>query len=127
MYVWQVLGKELTAATGFTSLLLFSCLRFPLIIWPDMINMFLRARISYQRICDFLSAKDVGGLDVHSPLDHMDHSPSTSNDTAGVAFSFVNMSLLWSPSLPQQVKESANSSHLCKRPRPRASSGGASW
>lgn len=39
----KVFGYELTAATGFTALTLFTQLRMPLIVLPDTINYYIQA------------------------------------------------------------------------------------
>lgn len=39
----RLLGRTLTASQGFTSLSLFSILRFPLLVLPDVINFYLQA------------------------------------------------------------------------------------
>ncbi|CAN0354496.1 unnamed protein product [Pylaiella littoralis] len=51
----EVLGYDLTAATGFTALALFNQLRMPLIVLPDTINYYIQARVSFRRIEGFLS------------------------------------------------------------------------
>ena len=58
----SVLGKTLTPAVGFTSILLFNFLRWPVTIFPDMINSLVRARLSLRRIEAYLDAADVIGL-----------------------------------------------------------------
>jgi hypothetical protein len=40
------LGQSMTPATGFTALTLFNLLRFPLNVFPDMINYFVRTKVS---------------------------------------------------------------------------------
>lgn len=38
----RLLGRTLTASQGFTSLSLFSILRFPLLVLPDVVNFYLQ-------------------------------------------------------------------------------------
>ena len=58
----MVLGKSLSPSVGFTSILLFNLLRWPVTIFPDMVNSLVRARVSMRRIEEFLNAKNVTGL-----------------------------------------------------------------
>ncbi|KAJ1400475.1 P-loop containing nucleoside triphosphate hydrolase protein, partial [Ochromonadaceae sp. CCMP2298] len=58
----QYLGRPMTPATGFTALTLFNLLRFPLNVFPDMINYFVRTKVSLRRIEEFLRTPDVGGM-----------------------------------------------------------------
>lgn len=57
-----VLGHDLTPAIGFTALTLFNILRFPLQIFPQMINLFVRSRASLTRIEKFLGSPDLRGI-----------------------------------------------------------------
>ena len=58
----MVLGKSLSPAEGFTSILLFNLLRWPLTTFPDMVNSLVRARVSMKRINEYLDSKNVNGL-----------------------------------------------------------------
>ena len=57
-----VLGEPLTPAMGFSCLTIFNLLQFPLLVFPDMINMFIRAKISIERIISYLETDDVRGI-----------------------------------------------------------------
>jgi ABC-type multidrug transport system fused ATPase/permease subunit len=74
----SVLGKTLTPAVGFTSILLFNFLRWPVTIFPDMINSMVCARLSLRRIEAYLDAADVTGLPQHS--DKKDVNDMNNND-----------------------------------------------
>lgn len=56
-FVWT--GGQLTAAKAFTSLSLFGILRFPLAMFPSVINNCIEALVSVERIESFLSAGEV--------------------------------------------------------------------
>eukprot|EP00903_Cladosiphon_okamuranus_P011464 g10798.t1 len=73
----QLLGYELTAATGFTALALFNQLRMPLIVLPDTINYYIQARVSFRRIEEFLSrsADDVRNQEAYGSADSDRHCP----------------------------------------------------
>jgi len=57
-----ITGNTLTPSTGFTALTLFNLLRFPLDYFPDMLNWFVRTRVSLRRIEGFLRTPDVKGI-----------------------------------------------------------------
>lgn len=40
----RLLGRSLTASQGFTSLSLFSILRFPLMVLPDVVGFYLQVK-----------------------------------------------------------------------------------
>ncbi|CAM9514742.1 unnamed protein product, partial [Chrysoparadoxa australica] len=50
----KLLGNQLTAAAGFSSLLLFNQLRIPLSALPDTVTYYIQARISFKRLSEFL-------------------------------------------------------------------------
>lgn len=55
----RLLGQSLSASQGFTSLSLFSILRFPLLVLPDVINFYLqvwRTRAFESRVVTGLSS-----------------------------------------------------------------------
>eukprot|EP00250_Pteridium_aquilinum_P010315 c19292_g1_i1 orf=266-5158(-) len=56
MYTFS--GGELTPAKAFTSLSLFAVLRFPLFMLPNLITQISNAKVSLQRLQDFLLAED---------------------------------------------------------------------
>ncbi|KAA0160384.1 hypothetical protein FNF28_05463 [Cafeteria roenbergensis] len=56
-FVWT--GGQLTAAKAFTSLSLFGILRFPLAMFPSVINNCIEALVSVERIESFLGAGEV--------------------------------------------------------------------
>lgn len=70
----SVLGKTLTPAVGFTSILLFNFLRWPVTIFPDMINSLVRARLSLRRIEAYLDAADVIGLPQQSDKEDLNYN-----------------------------------------------------
>ena len=76
----SVLGKTLTPAVGFTSILLFNFLRWPVTIFPDMINSMVCARLSLRRIEAYLDAADVTGLPQHSDKKDMNDMNDNYND-----------------------------------------------
>ena len=55
-------GNPLTPATGFTALTLFNLLRFPLDVFPEMLNALVRTRVSIGRIESFLRTPNVQGI-----------------------------------------------------------------
>jgi ABC-type multidrug transport system fused ATPase/permease subunit len=55
-------GLPLTPATGFTALTLFNLLRYPLDMFPDMLNYMVRTKVSIRRIEAFLRTPDVKGI-----------------------------------------------------------------
>lgn len=58
----KYLGRELTAAAGFTSLLLFGMMKYPMSCFPELLNATIRARVSLSRLRKFMSAPDVSGM-----------------------------------------------------------------
>lgn len=58
----KALGKELTPSMGFTALTLFNLLRFPLTVFPDIINRYVQSKASLARIQSFLGTADVEGI-----------------------------------------------------------------
>lgn len=58
----KLMGKALSPALGFTSITLFNLLRFPLAVFPEMINSLVKTRISMLRIKSYLETADVEGL-----------------------------------------------------------------
>lgn len=76
----SVLGKTLTPAVGFTSILLFNFLRWPVTIFPDMINSMVCARLSLRRIEAYLDAADVTGLPQYSDKKDMNDMNDNYND-----------------------------------------------
>jgi ABC-type multidrug transport system fused ATPase/permease subunit len=58
----SLMGKSLSPSVGYTSILLFNLLKSPVTIFPDMVNAFVRARVSLNRIQEYLDAADVSGL-----------------------------------------------------------------
>jgi ABC-type multidrug transport system fused ATPase/permease subunit len=57
-----MIGLPLTPATGFTALTLFNLLRYPLDMFPDMLNYMVRTKVSIRRIEAFLRTPDVKGI-----------------------------------------------------------------
>jgi ABC-type siderophore export system fused ATPase/permease subunit len=53
------MGNILTVSKIFTSLTLFEILRFPLNMFPTVINNVVQAKVAVQRISDFLLAYEV--------------------------------------------------------------------
>lgn len=47
----RLLGRTLTASQGFTSLSLFSILRFPLLVLPDVVNFYLQVSVRFVLLC----------------------------------------------------------------------------
>lgn len=58
----SLMGKSLSPSVGYTSILLFNLLKSPVTIFPDMLNSLVRARVSLNRIQEYLNAADVSGL-----------------------------------------------------------------
>ena len=58
----SLMGKSLSPSVGYTSMLLFNLLKSPVTIFPDMLNTLVRARVSLNRIQEYLDAADVSGL-----------------------------------------------------------------
>jgi ATP-binding cassette, subfamily C (CFTR/MRP), member 1 len=54
----MLLGNRLDIATALTSLALFKLLRFPLFMFPQVINNVVEATVSVERIQSYLLAKD---------------------------------------------------------------------
>ena len=78
----MVLGKSLSPAEGFTSILLFNLLRWPLTTFPDMVNSLVRARVSMKRINEYLDSKNVKGLShLEGNKDILPVSVSNGSDT----------------------------------------------
>eukprot|EP01028_Stygiella_incarcerata_P007998 TRINITY_DN335_c0_g4_i1.p1 TRINITY_DN335_c0_g4~~TRINITY_DN335_c0_g4_i1.p1 ORF type:complete len:1380 (-),score=414.43 TRINITY_DN335_c0_g4_i1:928-5067(-) len=71
---YVALGNELDAPTVFTALSLFNLMRFPLVVLPMVITAVLEARISANRIHDFLVAEEL------KPLHKVDVCHSESGD-----------------------------------------------
>ena len=58
----SLMGKSLSPSVGYTSMLLFNLLKSPVTIFPDVLNTLVRARVSLNRIQEYLDAADVSGL-----------------------------------------------------------------
>lgn len=56
--IFTLSGGDLTPARAFTSLSLFAVLRFPLFMLPNLITQIANARVSLQRLQDFLLAEE---------------------------------------------------------------------
>lgn len=56
--MYTLSGGDLTPAKAFTSLSLFAVLRFPLFMLPNLITQIANAKVSLQRLQDFLLAED---------------------------------------------------------------------
>ena len=47
---------------GFSCLTIFNLLQFPLLLFPEMVNMLVRAGVSVKRIIAYLETDDVRGI-----------------------------------------------------------------
>ncbi len=47
---------------GFSCLTIFNLLQFPLLLFPEMVNMLVRAGVSMKRIIAYLETEDVRGI-----------------------------------------------------------------
>ena len=80
-----VYKHELTPPVGFAALTLFNLLRFPLGVFPEMINNLISASVSFNRIETFLNTPDIKGLIF------------TDNDNSDIILSMNNVILGWNP------------------------------
>ncbi|CAF0918354.1 unnamed protein product [Adineta ricciae] len=87
-YVLSSENNILTAEKAFVSLALFNLLRFPLIVFPSIINSVIEANVSNKRIQKFLNSDEI---------DEYIISKSTI-DTEGNILTIVNGSFQWSNS-----------------------------
>ncbi|UJR25517.1 hypothetical protein I4U23_006863 [Adineta vaga] len=90
-FATYVLSSEkniLTAEKAFVSLSLFNLLRFPLVVFPNIISSIIEANVSNQRIQKFLNNEEVDEYVVNEP----------SVDSDGSIISIVNGSFRWSNS-----------------------------
>lgn len=114
----QVLLQPLTPSEGFTAMLLFLMLGQQLSWFPEQVNQFVRATVSYRRIEAFLHEETVHGLhSVNSPEEinpaiDLTHNPpvshkdgsvskkSNKDDKAAAAFAFqlCDVALGWKAS-----------------------------
>lgn len=94
-----VLHKPLTPAVGFTALTLYSLLRYPLSFFPDIINNYIRSRISLKRIVTFIKTKDVQGLPRIAPPSNYFSTTGSSHHSSSQengSLSMLNVTLGWS-------------------------------
>ncbi|RNA42720.1 multidrug resistance-associated 1 [Brachionus plicatilis] len=82
--VYIVTGNNLNASTAFVSLTLFNTMRFPLIMFPNVITMLIQANVSMTRIRTFLLR------------DELDTNQIKHDNVAGEAVKFRNVDLGWS-------------------------------
>ena len=99
----QVLHLPLDPSVGFTSLLLFSLLRRPLQIFPDMISSCAKAILSLGRITKLLNVRNVVGLDDNRANEV---PPSTEDHIDDQAIVFTNVTLAYCSS--KQVLDDEN-------------------
>lgn len=59
---YVLLGNDLTATKAFTSIALFALLRMPLFQLPMIIDLFIQAQVSVNRIQEFLLAAESKGV-----------------------------------------------------------------
>lgn len=74
-----VYHRPLSAPQGFAALTLFSILRFPLNVFPEIISLYVSASLSMDRIQKFLDVQDIEGLKIHFS-EKKDLSKSKSNN-----------------------------------------------
>nr|APD26519.1 ATP-binding cassette transporter subfamily C member 1 X6 protein [Brachionus koreanus] len=82
--VYIVSGNNLNASTAFVSLTLFNTMRFPLIMFPNVITMLIQANVSMTRIRTFLLRDEIDS-------DQIKHE-----HVEGEAVRFRNVDLGWS-------------------------------
>lgn len=79
-----LLHKKLSPSVGFTSLLLFNMLKWPLSGLPEIVNFLVRALISIKRIEIYLHSKDVKGMnkerDIGNDNENNNDDKSYAND-----------------------------------------------
>ena len=100
-----VLGKSLSPAVGFTSILLFNLLRWPLTTFPDMVNSLVRARVSMKRINEYLDSKNVNGLSsLEEKKDTLSASANDRNGAVNIASVLEKENMISSPTEANDVK-----------------------
>ena len=103
-----MLGKTLLASEGFTALMLFNLLRFPMMSLPETFGLIIRSRVSYKRIVRFLGTPTIAGVDRVS-------APTNPKDI----LRFENVTLAWSVPPKDEVAEgkaqAGTSSTMCGR------------
>jgi len=107
----QVLHLPLDPSVGFTSLLLFSLLRRPLQIFPDMISSCSKAVLSLCRISKLLNVRDVVGL---ADIRANGILRNVMSHTADQDIVFTNVTLAYS-SRKQALDEERVQLHNCCR------------
>ncbi len=100
----QILGNSLPVSVGFTGMVLFNLLRFPLCVFPDMVTILVRARISLKRVEEFLDSADVEGLP---------RLQNTSRDFRfeEAAVELRNVDTAWNEASAENVNDSEGDSH----------------
>eukprot|EP01038_Epipyxis_sp_PR26KG_P008717 gene8717-11778_t len=102
----HVLGFPLSPSIGFTAITLFNVLRWPLAIFPEMINSFARSRISMKRIEKYILSDDVKGISWsknNSPI-HKNNSKSRKSLSGSIYVN--NLTLAWPH--PKNISENGN-------------------
>ena len=111
-----VLGQELTAAEGFTGLMLFSLLKQPLMLFPDMIGWGIQALVAVRRIEGFLAESNIAGFNNNQsmPLDNRKLDPNNVSKYVGT-ISFCEASFSWVvvPKNENETEETEKTSLCC--------------
>jgi ABC-type multidrug transport system fused ATPase/permease subunit len=107
----QILGKPLTPALGFTAITLFQLLRFPLSVFPEMINLLVKSRISMSRIENFLKTENVIGLpDKEVSQSNVSSTTTSTKETESIvgAIHLQDVSIAWRGVLKTSEDEKTN-------------------
>ncbi|CAF3640789.1 unnamed protein product [Rotaria sordida] len=92
-YVLSSENNILTAEKAFVSLALFNLLRFPLVVFPTVVNSIIEARVSNKRIQKFLNNEEIDEYAVNK----------TSIDSDGNIIKIENGSFRWSNSIDDTI------------------------
>ena len=63
----RALGNDLTATQAFTSMTLFTLLRIPLFMLPQLITQLINTLVGLRRIQEFLAAEEQPGIQLLAP------------------------------------------------------------
>ncbi|CAF3925067.1 unnamed protein product [Rotaria sp. Silwood2] len=92
-YVLSSENNILTAEKAFVSLALFNLLRFPLVVFPSIVNSIIEANVSNKRIQKFLNNEEIDEYAVNK----------TTIDADGNAIKIENGSFRWSTSIEDPI------------------------
>merc|ERR1711871_267588 len=86
VYTLAVEGNEMDASTLFAAITAFNQLRFPLLFYPMFFAQYVQAKVSLQRLADFLMMSEV---------DETGGTQKVNEMASDLAISLSNLSVAW--------------------------------